>query len=285
MQSKRSKLWLLAALSAPAAHYSGCGWLTAGVTAAVILPLSLLKKDWTFSRPVALLQILWLGVAAGALLPGSAACWPSDNDLAVPLTLLTLAALTRTERAERIGTVLAFAMALLALPVALSGAANLEPGRLLHTRLTWQPMAALVLLLPGLPAAGARKGRDAAAAGILTVLLAALIQGVLSLNVAAGLPDPEYQTARALGYLEPVAAAALTLGWYAMASWLFAAASQIAKNSQLGTRLPYVLAWGTAAVLVAMKWQLSASFLMVLSAFLWCFAPFFQKLKKVKNSA
>lgn len=285
MKPERPSLWLLAALAAPAAHFSGCGWLTILTTAAVILPLSLLKKEWSFSKPAALLQILWLGIAAGSLLWESAACWPSDNALAVPLTLLTLGALTRAVHAPRIGAVLAFAMGLLALPIAVSGAASLKYEWLEPTSLRWEPMLALMLLLPSLPAGGEKKGRGLAGAGLLTVLIAALMQGVLSPGVAGSLPDPEYQTARTLGYLEPVAAAALTLGWYGAVIWLFASAAEIAKNSQMGQRLPYVLLWGTAAMVILLKGQLSATFLMVLTTFLWCFAPFFQYLKKVKNSA
>jgi hypothetical protein len=151
MQSKQSQVWLLAALAAPIAHFSGCGWLTVLITAALVLPLAILEKDWTFSSPVACAQILWLGIVAGSLLPGAAACWPSDNSVAVPLTLLTLAALTGAAKAPRIGAVLAFAMGLLALPIALSGASHLKPQWLTPTHLTWQPALVLVFLLTSLP--------------------------------------------------------------------------------------------------------------------------------------
>ena len=285
MKTKQSHLWLLAALAAPVAHFSGCGWLTALTTAAVVLPLALLRKDWSFSKPVALIQIIWLGIVAGSFLPAAAACWPSGSALAVPLTLLTLAALTEASRAPRIGAVLAFAMGLLALPIALSGAAKLESKWLTPTPLIWEPMLALVFLLPALPAGVKEKGRGILSVGILTAALSGLVQGILSPNMAPSLPDPEYQTARTLGYLEPMAAAALTMGWYSMISWLFASAAEIAQNSHMEERLSHVLLWGTAAFGLLIKWQLPAPFLMVLSVFLWCFTPFFQKMKKVKNSA
>lgn len=283
MQSKQSNLWLLAALAAPIAHFSGCGWPTVLITTAIVLPLARIKKDWSFPKPIAMIQLLWLGIVAGSLLPGSATCWPSDNSLAVPLTLLTLAALTRSAHAPRIGAVLAFAMGLLALPIALSGASHLKPQWLTPTHLTWQPALVLVFLLTSLPVAD--KGKGLWSVGVLVVAIAGLEQGALSPYVAASLSDPEYQTARTLGYLEPVASAALTMGWYAMASWFFASAADIAQKSGISQRLSYVLLWGTAAGLVALRWQLSASFLMGLSTFLWCFTPFFQKMKKVKNSA
>ena len=283
MQSKQSQVWLLAALAAPIAHFSGCGWLTVLITAALVLPLARINKDWIFPKPIALFQILWLGIVAGSLLHGTAECWPSDNSLAVPLTLLTLAALTGAAKAPRIGAVLAFAMGLLALPVALSGAAHLKPQWLSPTPFAWNPMLVLVLLLTSLPVAG--KGKGIWYTGVLALAIAVLEQGVLSPYVAASLPDPEYQTARALGYLEPVASAALTMGWFAVASLLFASAADIAKKSGISQRLSYVLVWCTGLPLLIFKWQLPAPFLMGLSAFLWCFTPFFQKLKKVNNRA
>lgn len=285
MQTKQHELWLLAALAAPLAHFSGCGWLTALITAAALLPLSLLPKAWTFPKSFALLQILWLGIVAGSLLPGSAVYWPSGNQTAVPLTLLTLAALTKRASAPRVGAVLAFCMGLLALPAAVSGVARLEPGWLKPELTGWQPGLILTLLLINLPIGAVRKGRSMAVTGLVTVLLAALVQGILSPWVAAFLPDPFYQTARTLGHMEPIVAVGMTLGWYAMSAVLYGSAAQIAQNCGLGGRLSYVLLWGTATAFVLLQWQLSAPILIGFSAFLWVLSPFFQKMKKVKNSA
>lgn len=285
METKQHELWLLAALAAPLAHFSGCGWLTALIAAAVLLPLSFIPKTWTFPKPLALIQILWLGIVAGTLLPGSAAYWPSGNQTAVPLTLLTLAALTRAVNAPRVGAVLAFCMGLLALPAAVSGAARLEPAWLKPEILKWEPGLILSLLLINLPFGTVRKGRCVASAALLSVVLAVLVQGILSPGVAAALSDPFYQTARTIGYMEPIVAAAMTLGWYAMAALLCACASRIAAEGGFGERLPSVLVWWTAGTTILLKWQLSAPILMGLSAFLWVLSPFFQKMKKVKNSA
>ena len=109
MKNKQHRYWLLAALFAPLAHFAGCGWLTVALTAAAVLPLTKVAKSWEgIGKPLAVIQLLWLGAVAGALLTESAAYWPSDNTLAVPLTILALAAWTGTAAAPRTGAVAAF---------------------------------------------------------------------------------------------------------------------------------------------------------------------------------
>ena len=108
MKNKQNTVWLLAALAAPLAHFSGSGWLNAVLAAFIVLPLSLMPKDWSeLNKPLAIIQIGWLGAVAGSLLAASSAYWPSDNHWAVPLTILALAAWTGTAAAPRIGAVIA----------------------------------------------------------------------------------------------------------------------------------------------------------------------------------
>lgn len=275
-QTKQHTLWLLAAASAPLAHYSGCGWFSALLAAAVALPLALVPKCWDeMPKALALVELLWLGTVAGLLLKNSAAYWPSDNDLVVPLTLLALAAVTGERSAPRIGAVLAFCAALLALPIAISGAAHMEPDWLKWTPAPWPAMLSLVLLFPALPAAGERKkGGQSIWVGVLAIALSLLVQGTISAQAAASVQDPFYQTARTLGYLEPVAAVAVTLGWYAVAVFLLSSGKQIAKNSNINDRMAYVFLPGTAASILLVKWQPGALFCAVLSGFLWVLTPF-----------
>ena len=284
-QPKQHTLWLLAAASAPLAHYSGCGWLTALVTAAVILPLTMLPKSWEgMPRTLALVQILWLGAVAGLLLQNSAAYWPSDNRLVVPLTLLPLAAVTRNQSAPRLGPVLAYCIALLALPVAVSGAVRLEPQWLKETSEGWPGFLAPVLLLPSLPGAGeGHRGQQGIFLGLTAGAVSFLVQGILSPAVAGSVPDPFYQTVRTLGYLEPVAAVGMTLGWYALTIYLLNSASQIAENAEISRKLTPVLTTGTALGVLLSKWQPGVLICMVLSTFLWVLAPFVTKIKKSKK--
>ena len=285
MKGKQHTLWLLAALAAPIAHYAGSGWLMSGLAALAVLPLTRIPKSWQgLTRGMAFAQILWLGLVAGLLLPGSAACWPSEQDRAVPLTLLTLAALTKPNRTARVGAVLAFCMALLAIPLAVSGASGVELRWLGPELMPWPVGLTLVLLLPNLPSAG-EGTRGIFGTAFLTLILSALIQGSISLRVASTSGSPIYETARTIGHLEPVTAAALTLGWYALASLFLDSAARIAWEGDIRMEVAYVLVWCTAAVFVLFGLQPNAWFVTVLSLFWWVITPFFQKMKKLENSA
>lgn len=283
MKTKQHTLWLLAALSAPLAHFSGAGWLTALLASAAVLPLSLLPKSWKeMPKPLAVAQILWLGSVAGALLSGSAAYWPSDNDLVVPLTILALAAFTDSVAAPRIGAVLALCIGLLSVPAAVSGAVRIEPAWLRPEMGEWPWALSLTLLLPNLPTGGDNR-RSPVYAGIAAVLLSALTQGTISANVASTVPDPFFQTARTLGYLEPVIAAAMTLGWYAVTVYLLESARIIAAESAMKPRWASVLATGTATGFALLKVQPHAPYWSLFGLFLWVLAPLLTKIKKLKK--
>ena len=285
MQNKQHRYWLLAALAAPLAHFSGSGWLTAALAACAVLPLSLLPKDWTdLNEPLATIQIGWLGAVAGSMLTASSAYWPSDNHWAVPLTILALAAWTGTAAAPRIGAVLALCMALLSIPTVLSATAHIELEWLAPRLGQWPWGLALALLLPNLPAGGGSGRREGLYGVILAAGLSALVQGTISATVAGEVTDPFYQTARTLGYLEPVVASAITLGWYAMTAYLLQSAKLIAEESGLAELWASVLAVGTATIFVLTKRQLHTPFWTVLSAFLWVLNPFLRKIKKVEKT-
>ncbi|MBR7178992.1 MAG: hypothetical protein IKD27_05705 [Oscillospiraceae bacterium] len=288
MQSnKRSSFWLLAAATAPIAHFADCGWLTAAAVALAVLPLALLPKSWEgMPKSLALLEILWLGAVTGILLRGSAVYWPSDSAHAVPLTLLALAAFTGSAAAPRAGNLMALCMALLAVPLAASGAAHLDLNWLRPKISPWPMGLTLALLIPNLPASGERRsGITLICAGALALALSALIQGTISRHVATSVPDAFFQTARTLGYLEPVAAVAMTLGWYAMAVYLFQSAGEVTKSAELSPKLAAVLHTGTSTAVLLFSWQPQIMKITVLSAFFWVLIPFFMFLKKVKNSA
>ncbi len=282
MPTKSHTLWLLAALTAPAAHFSGCGWFVALLAAAALLPLTLLPADWEgLTKPHALLQILWLGLVTGAILKNAAVYWPSGNDLAVPLTLLTLAAITKPASAPRVGTLLAFCLVLPAIPVAASAAATGELFWLQPTVNSWPMALSMALLLPALPA-GKRSAGILLPGLLLTVALAALTQSILSPAVAAVLPDAFYQMARTLGHMEPILAAALTLSFFAMTSHNHTAANGMAMSSKLPRFLAPVLFWlSGAAGMIWFEGIFNAKSL-ILSGFLWILTPFLRAVFRRK---
>ena len=284
MKTKQNTVWLLAALSAPLAHFSGSGWLTAVLAAFAVLPLSLLPKNWShMGKTLATIQIAWLGAVSGALLSQSSAYWPSDNHWAVPLTILALAAWTDTASAPRVGAVIAFCMALLAIPTAISAATHMELQWLAPTLGEWPWGLTLALLLPNLPAGeGSRK--NILYGGTLAVILSALVQGTISSKVAGMVDDPFYETARTLGYLEPIIASAITLGWYAMTGYMIQSAKIIAKECDIDGVWAGVLTIGTATMFVMAKRQLHTPFWTVLSVFLWVLSPSLTKIKKVEKT-
>ena len=285
MKNKQHRYWLLAALFAPLAHFAGCGWLTVALTAAAVLPLTLVPKSWErIGKPLAVIQLLWLGAVAGALLTESAAYWPSDNTLAVPLTILALAAWTSAAAAPRTGAVAAFCIFLLVIPALPSAAARIEPGWLKPTIGPWSWGLTLALLLPNLPTGEKGREKELVYGGTMSLILSAITQGTISPGVAASVPNPFYQTARTLGHLEPVLAAAVTLGWYALAVYILQSARHIVKECKIGRLWAGVLVLCTAAGAILLKWQLHAPFWSVLSAFLWVLTPFLTKNKKVENS-
>lgn len=284
MQNKQHRYWLLAALFAPLAHFSGSGWLTAALAAFTVLPLTLLPKDWShMGKLLATIQIAWLGAVAGALLSQSAAYWPSDNHWAVPLTILVLAAWTGTASAPRIGAVIAFCMALLAIPTAISAATHIDLQWLVPTLGEWPWGLTLALLLSNLPT-GEGNGRNNLYSGALAMILSALVQGTISPKVAGMVHVPFYETARTLGYLEPIVASAITLGWYAMNVHILQSARMIAQKSDIDGVWATVLTIGTATIFVMEKRQLHTPFWTVLSAFLWVLSPFLTKIKKVEKT-
>ncbi len=274
MSTKSHTLWLLAALAAPVAHFSGCGWLPALLAAAVFLPLTVLPANWeNLSKPFALLQMAWLGLIAGSLLKDAAVYWPSGNDLVVPFTLLILATLTNPDSAGRIGTVLAFCLLVLAIPTAWSAATTLEFAWLKPAVSGWPVALSIVLLLPALPS-GERSGKQLLPLLALSAILGLLTQGVLSPRVAASQPDAFYQMARTLGHMEPIVAAAMTLGYFALMCHITATGRRLALSSGLPRFLSLFLLPIIAGICILTDGAFLNGKTLFGSLILWIFTPF-----------
>ena len=113
--------------------------------------------------------------------------------------------------------------------------------------------------------------------GAAAVILSVLAQGVIGLKIASSSEDPFYQTVRSMGYLEPIAAVMMTLGWYCTAVFLMENARMFQQNANV-----FVLS--TLATVLLGKVQLHHPIMTILSAFLWVFSPFWTKMKKVEKT-
>lgn len=280
--SKQQTLWALAAVAAPVLHLAGCGWLAALIGAAVIAPLALLPGKWEgLPKALAWAEALSFGAAAGMLLPCSAVYWPSDNDLAVPLTLLTLALLTKSESAPRTGAVAALFMGLLAVPLVVAGGAKVEPGWLRPSLEVWPVGLCAALLLVRLPTGGGR-GTFGGAAGI-AVVGAILIQGTISAPVAAGMEDAFYQAARTLGHWETVAAAGMTLGWYALTTLLIRSGERVMADAGVQGKTGRAAVAGTALLGIVLLKARYYEILAIAGGLLWGIVPFWNAKRKMKK--
>ncbi len=258
--TRQTMAWVTAAMAAPLAHFCGCGWWVALLTAAVCLPLAWWGcKGWKrLGKAAAALEFLWLAVVLGSILSASGLDWPGERaEQVVPLTLLALAAWPREEAGFPMGAVLAGLLGVLAAPVAVSAVSRLHWA---YLKPTWAAVPwglAAALLLPSVAGVlGNGLGSGRLGLGALAVALAGSAQGILSAPVAQGEAAVFWEVSRALGRWEPLLAVALTLSWYGFASFLLTAAGKLAGQWNLS---PGKGRW-TAALLAAgwMLWRVEA---------------------------
>lgn len=277
---RQMTIWIAAASCAPLAHASGAGWLSVALGALAMLPLTLLPAHWDgLSKGVRAVEFVWLAAAAGLLLQNSGIYWPaSQNELFVPLTLLALTVLPKQTVLPRTGAVVGLCMAVLFVPVLTGAAAQLEPGWLLPEKARWPDWLPLTLLLPalaGIHGQSQNRGVTALACAGIGIFLALITQGILSPRIAASLPDAFHQMSRSislgvLSRMEPVAAVAITLGWYALCGFLFSGAMRLFPGNEKIGKIAFA---AIAAAFVLFRVQLPGLFSLVLSLFLWVLIP------------
>lgn len=261
---RQNQTWLLTAMAAPLAQTaSGASWLTTALVGAVCLPVCW-GLEWLAekSRPgkwLCAVQWFWLSLILGEVLQWLKLCWPdSPSALAAPLVLLLLAAWTAgkgKEQASRAGSVLFWFLTLLLGAVLLSGVKEI---RLDNLRPVWKMQGAHLITVFLIPAMGTsltgsrRSWRPKAGILMLGILLSTVTSGVLSLKAAAEAPSAFYELSRSLRLLgiaerfESLVAAGMTLGYFALLSYLLSAGAAAAEVLRAGKG-----AWGSwsAAVL------------------------------------
>lgn len=296
LTAQQMGVWLLAAVSAPLSAASGAGWAAVALAGLAMLPLCRLSGGgWRKIRgTAAILESVWLSLVAGLMLRGSAVFWPgSRSDWFVPLVLTVLIYLTKPDAAPRAGAVVGLCLGVLYIPVLIGGAAQVklewlpaQPGR-------WSRMLLLAMLVPSLWGLWRERteiiGHTLTATAVLGILFGALAQGILSLPVAGAQGDGFYEVSRTLrlgvlSRIEPVAAVAAMLGWYALGCLLHSSAVKLAGQGGSKTqnaRLISALVMGSVAVSGV---QLQGDIVVGVSLILWILVPLCAEKRNLKKS-
>ncbi len=302
-------VWVISGLSAPLAQTAGeSSWLSFLVTGILCCALCCTvvytaQKGACTARWYCFLQVPFLWVAAGQVAVWSEDCWPTGADFpVVPLTLLVLAAFAAWKgaaKASRCGSMLFWFLALLYAVVLAAGIKDLEPGHMLP-RWEQPPGKAVFLLL--LPAAVIfvphEKGKGSlllfGLAG-LGAVISAWTAGALSPAVVQSLSQPFYEYSRSLSLLavaqrfEAFVSVALTMGYFALLSFLLSASGHLTDSVFPGKGSLGVAAGAAAAALSTLSgWQLPQLWLAAAAVLMWALLPMLalrtQLWKKSKKS-
>lgn len=297
-----SQFWafLAVAMSAPLSHYANAGWLAVLLAAGAMLPLTMLfPEGWrNMGRVVSLIQVVWISVVLAELIRTSGACWPGGKgEWVVPLTLLVAVGLAGSgEKAGRICATLFWLLAALYAPVLFGAAAQLEPEWLEASAREWNAELLVTLLLPGLSGIwiSNQKGKLSVIAGLglFAVILAALIQAVLSVNVGIQVRDPLYEVGRTLrmggiSRFEPLVSVAKTLGWYGLCSYLVRSGTSLAGKWAIPEKWAGWLIVAISAGVIVFALRVDGRILVGGCVVLWILVPMVceKRSQKTRKSA
>lgn len=284
---KRLRLWLWTAVTAGLGHYAGSGYMASALAAGAMLPLTLLTGEGLrrSGKAAALVQWLWAAAVLAHLLPAAGDYWPSEGSaLAVPLVLLGLAALSGTEeRTARICSTLFWPAALMLLGILAAAIGKIRVEWLAPRPESWSAELIVILLLPGLAATfGELPGKGISTVTILATVaagLGAVLQGNLSPAVATSHKAPFYELGRSISGVgfEPLAAVAMTFGWYCLTCLLFRSAVSFLEKWGISPGYGKLITLGTCGTLLKMGLRINGRALVGLSLVLWILAPMLRK--------
>lgn len=240
-------LCLILAMAAPLAHYTGQGYMAVLLAAGAMIPLTILAGDgmnWV-SRPVAGLELIWLGLAMGSLIRVAGVNWPGEkSEIVVPLTLLALGVVTgNRERGSRTCSTLLWIGLIPALWVLLVLVGQSKPDWLVPEPGIWNGALIAVLLYPVIITSekgmGVKKG---AIVALMAVILAVVIQGGLGVDQATSEESPLYEFGRCVGKggFEIIISVILTVSWYGFVCMGMGAAERLGEKielSAMGSRI------------------------------------------------
>lgn len=311
IKNRQLGAWLFAAVTAPLAQFAGrMPWQTVAWMAGVCLVschfvgrIGVVGHKW-----LSVVQLCWLVWATSEMCRWISGSWFSgDVYPAIPLILLGVgvaSARKGAEQAARTGSVVFWLLALIYGVVVVAGTGGVELRELSVIGPGVDMRLIVVLLVPALSVylpGGEKKVPAGAMIGIygFAVVISILITGTLSLEVATNGEAPlrewieGVQIAGTLQRFEAIASVALTMGWFAMLSYLLCVAGQLAEQTREGNYVKAVF-WAAAAAagIMLLGVEAEASVLALGSVVLWVVAPVFEaiacgnkKTKKRKNNA
>lgn len=295
--------WLFAATVPTAIQLSsGDGWV--GVLLAVLLSLLCVWLRWKWGvtpegRIYAGAMWIFLVVLVGVLSKESAQCWPTGSHVAVPLSLLALAAWSAwkgNRAAAAAGSVLFGLILLLYLLLFGSGISEVQMKWLKPTGQGVDAQSWLLLLTPAIAAIHLKSKEGLhprlVLTGIICVMASVITVGVLSPTVAAGDTYPFYQMIRNIRILgqarrfEAVVSASTTIGWFSLISFYLSTAGEMAEQIRPGWRRKGILlAAGGAGGVLLWNVRLPGMFFLVLSAILWVLVPIMASVKEDRKKS
>lgn len=283
---KRLWAWLAVAMSAPLAHFSGGSWLSLlilGTVCGIILSLLPEESGITNSKALCALELVWIIVLLSQLLPLSARYWPGPrSELVIPVVLLSLGAYGCSRRASRVAGVLFWILVVIYAPVVIAGVKDIQLRWIMPQSMELSAWVIPVLLLPacsGFMPAETRTGKGWYIGIVIFALALWLITpGVLSPEIAAGLQTPFRELSRGLtigaaSRFESLIGVTVTLGWFALASFLIRCGSIFAERLGMKEKwCPWITAGG-AVLLVWTGVQLNAMIAVIFTIILWILIP------------
>lgn len=288
--------WVVAAVSAPLAQFSGNGsWtgtlisgIICGITCWMVYKTNPVFPEW--NNVLYGLELLWLAVAAGGMALWSSQVWPKGNGTQViPVTLLLLAAASAWEgggRASRTGGTIFWLLAILYSVLLAAGIKNLNWQYLVpkQERISWQLIAAL--LIPGsgifLPRSNAKKktGAFCVAGSLLGGVFSLWTVGILSPAVAQKQSFAIYEASKSLNLLgiaerfEAFLSVAVTMGYFALFSLLFSEVGHLGERIRPNSGRPSVAACAAVSVgIVAFLMEIPGWIMAVGNGLFWLVIP------------
>lgn len=310
VESQQLGAWLFTGMTAPLAQFAGkTGWQTVVLAVFACLAVSWLLGRTTriTGRWISILEILWLVIVLAVVGRWICGSWPSGNVFpAVPLTLLALGAFSASrgrETAARAGSTVFWLVALVFSIVAAAGLGEVGLESLGDIDSGFDPRLAVISLTPALTVFLPGEGSEVplkvvAAVWGFAVLMTVLVTGALSLPVAVGLDMPLYEWVKGLriaGTLqrfEALVSVALTMGWFALVSFVLHIGGELAENLKAGGKIGGV--WSIAAasgLIMVSRTQMGAGTVLYGCVLLWIAVPGVavfvrkNKIEKSKNNA